>query len=186
MVNPFTTNPVTSSCGWVGKVVSGVITPASSAAAAVSTFMIEPGTYTPFRARLTSGRPGSSWRASHGPSAAAGSPLMAVASKVGLDGHGQDLAGGRVEGHHGPHRSAQLGGGEGLQPMVDGQHQVVWLGRALEDVVHHVMQRVRVAEADQQLVPRALDAGRAVAQRRVPEQMAWRPRRGTCDARGRR
>ena len=35
---------------------------------------------------------------------------------------------------------AQLGGGERLQPMVDGEHQVVWLRRPLEDVVHDVVE----------------------------------------------
>ena len=44
IVKPETTKPSTSCLGWSGKVVSGVIAPASSAAAAVSTFMIEPGT----------------------------------------------------------------------------------------------------------------------------------------------
>ena len=44
ITKPSTTMPLTSSSGWVGKVVSDVMAPASSAAAAVSTFMIEPGT----------------------------------------------------------------------------------------------------------------------------------------------
>jgi hypothetical protein len=41
---PSTTKPSVSWRGWSGKVVEGVITPASSAAAAVKAFMIEPGT----------------------------------------------------------------------------------------------------------------------------------------------
>ena len=84
-MKPETLKPAVSSPGWSGKVVLGVMAPESRAADAVTTFMIEPGVYTPWRARSMSGLPAFACSAAIGAVAVLGSPEMGVALKVGAD-----------------------------------------------------------------------------------------------------
>ena len=147
------------------------MTPASSPDAAVKTFMIEPGTYRPLTRSAEERLGGIVAQRVH--RRLRGVRVAGDRRRVERGGGDERKHGAadRVDRHDRAGVSAELGGGEVLEALVDGQRQVPGDGLALEDVVDDVADRVRIGLPDQDVLEGALDPGAAEAEARVPDDV---------------
>ncbi len=103
--------------------------------------------------------------------AVAGSPEIGVASNVGVDVMASTAPVRGSMATTAPMSGPSWRRGEVLQPLVHRQRQVPRPRLASQHVVHDVVDRIRIGLADQDVVPHALQAGRAEAQAGEPDEV---------------